>query len=81
MNFSKYAKYFFFWVGYFLVARLIFVLYHIDNTQSIGFQNFIKIFTNGIRLDVSTAGYFSVLPFAARALIARKRDRASYDRA
>ena len=64
MNFSKYAKYFFFWVGYFLVARLIFVLYHFDDTQSVGFQNFIKIFTNGIRLDVSTAGYFSVLPFA-----------------
>ncbi len=64
MNFSKYAKYFFFWVGYFLVARLIFVLYHFDNTQNIGFQNFIKIFTNGIRLDVSAAGYFSALPFA-----------------
>ena len=63
MNFSKYAKYFFFWVGYFLVARLIFVLYHFDDTQSVGFQNFIKIFTNGIRLDVSAAGYFSALPF------------------
>ncbi len=63
MNFSKYAKYFFFWVGYFIVARLIFVSYHFVNTQSVGFQNFIQIFTNGIRLDLSAAGYFSALPY------------------
>ena len=63
MNFLKYTKYFFFWVGYFLVARLIFVLYHFDNTQNIGFQNFMHVFTNGIRLDLSAAGYFSLLPF------------------
>ncbi len=63
MNFSKYVKYFLFWVGYFIVARLIFVLYHFDNTQSIGFQNIIEVFTHGIRLDLSAAGYFSILPF------------------
>ncbi len=63
MNFSKYIKYFFFWVGYFLIARLIFVLYDFDNTQDIGFQNIIAVFTHGIRLDLSAAGYFSVIPF------------------
>ena len=63
MTFINYLKYFFFWVGYFVVARLIFVLYHFDNAQTIGFQNIIGSFTNGIRLDMSAAGYFSVLPF------------------
>lgn len=64
MNFKQYLKYFFFWVGYFIVARLIFVLYHFENVQNIGFQNIVQVFTNGIRLDLSAAGYFSVLPFA-----------------
>jgi phosphoglycerol transferase MdoB-like AlkP superfamily enzyme len=63
MNFSKYVKYFFFWVCYFVVARLIFVLYHFENTQNIGFQNIMNIFTQGIRLDLSAAGYFSIIPF------------------
>ncbi len=63
MKFSNYLKYFFFWVAYFLVARLIFVLYHFKTTQSIGFQNIIGVFTHGIRLDLSAAGYFSVIPF------------------
>lgn len=63
MIFLKYLKYFLFWVCYFVVARLIFVLYHFDNTQSIGFQNIIEVFAYGIRLDLSAAGYFSVIPF------------------
>ncbi len=63
MKFSSYLKYFLFWVGYFIVARLIFVSYHFTDTQNIGFQNFIQIFTNGLRLDLSAAGYFSALPF------------------
>ncbi|MBL7818441.1 MAG: sulfatase-like hydrolase/transferase [Saprospiraceae bacterium] len=63
MIFLKYIKYFFFWVGYFIVARLIFVLYHLNDTQSIGFQNVVASFSHGIRLDLSAAGYFSVLPF------------------
>jgi phosphoglycerol transferase MdoB-like AlkP superfamily enzyme len=64
MTFLNYLKYFFFWVGYFLVARLIFVCYHFNSAQSVGFQNIIGSFTHGIRLDLSAAGYFSVLPFA-----------------
>ena len=64
MTFNNYLKYFFFWVGYFVVARLIFVCYHFSSTQNVGYQNIIGSFTHGIQLDLSAAGYFSVLPFA-----------------
>ena len=62
-------KYFFFWVGYFIVARLVFVLYHFDKSQVVGFQNIIATFTHGIQLDLSAAGYFSVLPFLLLSLL------------
>ena len=63
MTFFNYLKYFFFWVGYFIVARLIFVLYHFDKSQVVGFHNIVATFTHGIQLDLSAAGYFSVVPF------------------
>ena len=63
MNFLNFIKYYFFWVGYFIVARLIFVLYHFKKSQVVGFQNIIATFTHGIRLDLSAAGYFSAIPF------------------
>jgi phosphoglycerol transferase MdoB-like AlkP superfamily enzyme len=63
MTFINYLKYFFFWVGYFVVARLIFVLYHLNSAETVGFQNIIGSFTHGIRLDMSAAGYFCVVPY------------------
>ena len=63
MNFINYLKYFLFWIGYFIVARLLFIIYHLSNTQSIGFKNIIGAFSHGILLDFSATGYFSVAPF------------------
>ncbi len=65
---KSYSKLFIIWVGYFLLARLAFLLYHFDSTQNIGFQNFIMSFIYGLRLDFSTAGYFSIIPFALLAI-------------
>ena len=59
----KYIKYFSFWVGFFIVARFIFIMYNFEHTQSIGIQNIIQSFTHGILLDLSVAGYFSLIPF------------------
>ena len=63
MFFLKYIKYFSFWVGFFIVARFIFIMYHFNHTQSIGIQNIMQSFTHGILLDLSVAGYFSLIPF------------------
>ena len=63
MFFLKYVKYYAAWVAYFVVARALFLAYNWEQTQTIGFQNFMKTFTHGIRLDLSAAAYFSVLPF------------------
>jgi phosphoglycerol transferase MdoB-like AlkP superfamily enzyme len=68
MLIKKYLTYYFFWIGYFLLARSIFLLYHFSDSQNIGFQKVIQTFTNGIRLDLSAAGYFSALPFLFIAL-------------
>ena len=60
---KEYLIYYSLWVAFFLMARLIFLLYYFQDTQSIGFQAFMKTFFYGVRLDLSAAGYFSALPF------------------
>lgn len=65
---KTYFQYYFTWVGFFLVARLAFLLYHFDSTQHIGVANFFKSFLYGLRLDLSMAGYISVIPFAVLAI-------------
>jgi phosphoglycerol transferase MdoB-like AlkP superfamily enzyme len=64
MNFRSYLKYFFFWVGYFIVARLFFIIYHFKNTQTVDFKDILDVFIYGIRLDLSASGYFSIVPYA-----------------
>lgn len=63
MFLTKYIKYFLFWLGFFLVARFIFIMYHFPNTQTLGSQNIVSSFTHGILLDLSVAAYFSTIPF------------------
>ncbi len=55
--------YFGFWVVYFLSARLIFLGYHIDQTKLLTLETLAGVFWNGIRMDLSMAGYLSILPF------------------
>jgi phosphoglycerol transferase MdoB-like AlkP superfamily enzyme len=55
--------YFGFWVIYFLSARVIFLTYHLDHTKLLTLETLAGIFWNGIRMDMSMAGYLSLLPF------------------
>lgn len=55
--------YFGFWVVYFLCARLIFLGYHIDQAKLLTLEMLAGTFWNGIRMDMSMAGYLSILPF------------------
>ena len=52
--FGSYAIY---WIGYFLFARLLFLLYEYSYSFNIPIKDWILSFTHGIRMDVSATGY------------------------
>ncbi|WP_243456772.1 hypothetical protein [Polaribacter batillariae] len=55
--------YFFLWVGYFVFARLFFLLFNFDKTKELDFVTILKTFVYGLRLDGSFASYLSIIPF------------------
>jgi phosphoglycerol transferase MdoB-like AlkP superfamily enzyme len=55
--------YFGFWVAYFIAARLIFLGYHIQDTKLLTLETVAGVFWYGIRMDMSMAGYLSIIPF------------------
>src|SRR3954462_9961302 len=55
-------KYYCFWLLFFLIDRLVFILYFSDKLQGVSFVEIIKSFLYGLWMDLSMAGYISVLP-------------------
>ncbi|MFD2515695.1 LTA synthase family protein [Pontibacter locisalis] len=55
--------YFLFWVLYFIVARGIFLVYHLEKTEQLTSGEVISTFMYGLRLDLSFAAYISAVPF------------------
>lgn len=53
----------FFWLGYFVFARLFFLLYHFEKTKELGFFTSLKTFFYGLQLDISFASYISIVCF------------------
>ena len=56
-------KYYGFWVLYFVVARFVFLVYHLNSTKNLDISEFFYVFIYGFRLDLSIAAYIVVLPF------------------
>ena len=54
-------KYFVFWIIFFETARLLFVLYNISYIDSIPFEEILKSFWKGLKLDISLTGYILML--------------------
>ncbi|TAH24275.1 MAG: alkaline phosphatase family protein [Cytophagales bacterium] len=52
-----------FWVLYFILARFIFIIYHLGQFKDNQFIEIAKTFGYGILLDFSISAYLSVLPF------------------
>jgi phosphoglycerol transferase MdoB-like AlkP superfamily enzyme len=50
-------------MGYFIFARLFFLLFYYEKTQHLPLKTFLKTFLYGARLDASFSGYLCVLPF------------------
>lgn len=51
-----------FWIVYFLVFKLTFLLYHHNSYLTFSASQWLEVFWNGLRMDVSTASYLTVLP-------------------
>lgn len=59
---SFFLRYYFFWFAYFIVARLIFLLYHFRQSFQMSPGEWLLTFLHGSRMDLSTAGYFTAIP-------------------
>jgi phosphoglycerol transferase MdoB-like AlkP superfamily enzyme len=49
--------YFFSWVIFFDLLRLVFMLYHFDKTKTLSFGTILSSFWHGLRMDMSVAAY------------------------
>ena len=56
------VRYFLFWVAVFAAARLLFMLYFHARSAALGPSLALASMANGLRLDLSAAGYLTVLP-------------------
>src|SRR5688572_24298009 len=50
------------WTLVFLVGRGLFMLYHANLSNELSIPEMMLVFVNGVRMDFSMAGYFSLLP-------------------
>ncbi|WP_161887687.1 LTA synthase family protein [Pontibacter russatus] len=62
--------YFIFWVLYFVAARAVFLIYHLDKTSDLTTSDTWSVFLFGLRLDASATAYLCLLPFLALLLSA-----------
>src|SRR5690606_21908569 len=60
--FLFFLRYYIFWVLVFLGQRLAFVLYYYGSFSEAGPIRLAQSFAYGLRLDLSMAGYFAVVP-------------------
>lgn len=55
-------KYYIFWIFYFLLFKVFFLLFNFSQTKLLGWEDLVGIFFHGIRMDLSSAGYLTILP-------------------
>jgi phosphoglycerol transferase MdoB-like AlkP superfamily enzyme len=61
-SFIVFGRYFLFWLIFFSLERLIFLIYYSERISYLGNNELILTFWRALRLDVSMAGYISVIP-------------------
>ena len=57
-----FLKYFLFWLIYFLVAKLIFLLYNFNLTRPLTIAEISGVFFHGLKMDISLVSYLMVFP-------------------
>jgi len=55
-------KYFIYWLLYFLGFKIIFLIYNIESTLTLGWKDLFGAFFWGFRMDFSAAGYLTAFP-------------------
>ncbi|MFV0482661.1 MAG: LTA synthase family protein [Bacteroidales bacterium] len=58
----QFFKYYFFWLLYFTVFKLLLLAYNWQLAQDLPFSDLWGIFKHGVIMDLSASGYFSILP-------------------
>lgn len=53
-------KYWLSWILFFVIGRLIFTVFFVEEVKAAGFQNYLSALWQGLRLDASMAAYFTV---------------------
>ena len=61
-NLRAVLRYFLIWILFFFLERLVFLLFFASKLNGVPFGEMVKGVFYGMWMDVSTAGYFSVLP-------------------
>jgi phosphoglycerol transferase MdoB-like AlkP superfamily enzyme len=63
-----FIKYFFFWFLFFIVLKFMFLIWNHPETMKINSYDWFGIFWYGSKMDMSVAGYFSLVPGLVLAL-------------
>ena len=61
-SFVVFGRFFLFWLIFFFLERLFFLIYYSEKISYLGTNEIILTFWRALRLDVSMAGYVSVIP-------------------
>ena len=67
-NLLAVLKYFLIWLLLFFLERAVFLLFFIQKIKHLSYSEIAKSFIYGLWMDISTAGYFSVLPLLGFAI-------------
>src|SRR5512133_771365 len=54
--------YYLYWLIFFILAKVIFLVYHFGLTSGLNFKDITGIFSHGFLLDMSAAGYLALFP-------------------
>ena len=57
------TAYFLFWTFFFVICRFFFLTYHFPKSENLTTLEVLQVIWYGLRMDLSFAGYLSVLPF------------------
>jgi phosphoglycerol transferase MdoB-like AlkP superfamily enzyme len=71
-------KYFIFWMLLFMLGKIAFLLYEHNQSFSLPLTDWLRILQHGFRMDLSTAGYFVLLPTLMLAFTSFWHQRLTY---
>jgi phosphoglycerol transferase MdoB-like AlkP superfamily enzyme len=59
---SFFFRYFLYWIVFFLILKLVFLLWNLSVAGKLPLSDWAGVFLNGIRMDFSVAAYFMFIP-------------------